>query len=107
MVVVSDQNFISANRANWDDRVDGHLVAYGAEAFADSPGEISEVVREDMALMAPHLPNGSAHGLRLVHLQCHIGTDTISWARLGALATGLDFSPKSLEAAHAGGPGIR
>jgi len=100
VVVVSDQNFIKANRANWDDRVDGHLVAYGAEAFADSAGEISEVVREDLALMAPHLPNGSVDGLRLVHLQCHIGTDTISWARLGALATGLDFSPKSLEAAR-------
>jgi SAM-dependent methyltransferase len=34
-------------------------------------------------------------GLRGVHLQCHIGTDTLSLARLGARMTGLDFSPKS------------
>jgi SAM-dependent methyltransferase len=31
-----------------------------------------------------------------VHLQCHIGTDTISLARLGASMTGLDFSPAAL-----------
>ena len=40
-------------------------------------------------------------GARLAHLQCHIGTDTISMARLGAKVTGLDFSPRSIEAASA------
>ena len=39
-------------------------------------------------------------GCRGVHLQCHIGTDTISLARLGARMTGLDFSPASLEQAR-------
>ena len=37
-----------------------------------------------------------------MHLQCHIGTDTVSLARLGARSTvGLDFSPAALEAARA------
>ncbi len=40
-------------------------------------------------------------GLRGVHLQCHIGTDTISLARLGARMTGLDFSPASVAQATA------
>jgi SAM-dependent methyltransferase len=35
-----------------------------------------------------------------LHLQCHIGTDTLGWARLGAEVTGLDFSEKSIEAAE-------
>jgi SAM-dependent methyltransferase len=52
------------------------------------------VVRFDL----PRL--GDVTGLAGVHLQCHIGTDTISLARLGARMTGLDFSPASLEQAR-------
>ncbi|MGV8881843.1 MAG: class I SAM-dependent methyltransferase [Rhodoglobus sp.] len=90
--------FVEANRANWDERVSDHLVAYGAEAFADDPS--ANWVREDLALMAPHLPNGSVDGLDLVHLQCHIGTDSLSWARLGARVTGTDFSGEAVTAAR-------
>ncbi len=43
---------------------------------------------------------GSIDGLRGVHLQCHIGTDTLSLARLGAQMTGLDFSGESLAQAR-------
>ncbi len=39
--------------------------------------------------------------LRGVHLQCHIGTDTLSLARLGARMTGLDFSPAAIDQARA------
>ncbi len=39
-------------------------------------------------------------GKRLVHLQCHVGLDTLSWARNGALVTGLDFSEPAIEAAR-------
>lgn len=44
---------------------------------------------------------GSIHGLNCAHLQCHIGTDTLSLSRLGAASvTGLDFSPASLREAR-------
>ncbi|MBO0805598.1 MAG: class I SAM-dependent methyltransferase [Nocardiopsaceae bacterium] len=43
---------------------------------------------------------GDVTGKRLVHLQCHLGTDTLSWARNGALVTGLDFSAPAIEAAR-------
>lgn len=91
-------DFVAANRANWDARVPDHLVAYGADAFADDPS--ANWVSEDLALMAPHLPNGSVDGLDLVHLQCHIGTDTLSWAQLGARVTGVDFSGEAITAAR-------
>ena len=52
---------------------------------------LSDVVAFD----APHL--GDLTGLDVVHLQCHIGTDTVSLARLGGRVTGLDFSPAALE----------
>ncbi|MFF4617944.1 class I SAM-dependent methyltransferase [Nonomuraea jabiensis] len=39
-------------------------------------------------------------GRRLLHLQCHFGLDTLSWARLGAEVTGLDFSEAAIEQAR-------
>lgn len=95
-----DTDYLAANRANWNERVESHLVAYGTDDFVAEPSAMSPVVRDDLALMAPFLPHGSVAGLRLVHLQCHIGTDTLSWARLGATVTGVDFSRKSIIAAR-------
>ena len=43
---------------------------------------------------------GDVSGLRLLHLQCHFGLDTLAWARAGAEVTGLDFSPAAIEAAR-------
>jgi SAM-dependent methyltransferase len=84
------------NRANWDDRVPAHLRSadYKVQRFIAEPDFISDVVRFDR----PRL--GEVAGLRGVHLQCHIGTDTISLARLGASMTGLDFSGAAVEAAR-------
>jgi SAM-dependent methyltransferase len=44
---------------------------------------------------------GDVTGKTLLHTQCHIGTDTLSWAKLGAQVTGLDFSAASLDVARA------
>ena len=91
---------IAANQANWDERVPAHLIAYGVDDFVSDPGRITPVVRDDLARLAPHLPGRSPAGLRLAHLQCHIGLDTLSWARLGATVTGIDFSPAAIDAAR-------
>jgi SAM-dependent methyltransferase len=85
------------NLANWESRVPLHTGpdGYPLEAF-DDPAYLSDVVRYDV----PRL--GRLDGLDIVHLQCHIGTDTVSLARLGALSTtGLDFSPSALAAGRA------
>ena len=58
------------------------------------PAFLSHVVQFDR----PRL--GDLTGLRGVHLQCHIGTDTVSLARLGARMTGLDFSAPALAEAR-------
>ena len=44
---------------------------------------------------------GPVTGKSLLHLQCHFGLDTLSWARLGAHVTGADFSPAAIDAARA------
>lgn len=82
------------NLANWNSRVPIHEHGYDLERFRDEPGFLSGVVRFD----EPRL--GSVDGLRGVHLQCHIGTDTLSLARLGATMTGLDFSAAALDVAR-------
>jgi SAM-dependent methyltransferase len=87
--------YAQLNRANWDERAPAHAGSpdYAVDQFVDDPEFLSRVVRFDL----PRL--GDVRGRRGVHLQCHIGTDTISLARLGAEMTGLDFSSASL--AHA------
>ena len=83
---------IRINRALWDERAPVHAASpdYNIHRFAAEPDFISDVVRFDL----PRL--GSIEGLDGVHLQCHIGTDTVSLARLGARMEGLDFSPPAL-----------
>jgi SAM-dependent methyltransferase len=90
-------DYLAVNRANWDDRAPAHASSpdYDLQRFVDDPSYLSHVVRFDR----PRL--GDISGLRAVHLQCHIGTDTVSLARLGADMTGLDFSPASLQRARA------
>ena len=83
------------NKANWDERVPAHVASadYEVEKFVADPTHLSQVVAFDL----PRL--GDLAGLRGVHLQCHIGTDTISLARLGASMTGVDFSAPAVRAA--------
>src|SRR3954447_13676357 len=85
-------DYRTVNRASWDERAPAHAASsgYSFDRFVADPGFLSGVVRFDL----PRL--GDLRGLRGVHLQCHIGTDTISLARLGATMTGLDFSPAAL-----------
>ncbi|GAA4974746.1 hypothetical protein [Kineococcus glutinatus] len=68
-----------------------HLIAYGVDDFIANPTRISAVVLDDLALLAPHLPDEPPVGLALEHLQCHIGLDTLSWARLGARVTSINL----------------
>jgi SAM-dependent methyltransferase len=97
MVSVNLDDWQAINRANWESRVPVHLGpgGYDLEVF-DDPLYLSNVVRYDL----PRL--GRLDGLDVVHLQCHLGTDTVSLARLGAASTvGLDFSPAALDGARA------
>ena len=89
-------DYLSINRANWDERALIHAASedYGFASFVADPQHLSQVVQFDR----PRL--GDISGLRGVHLQCHLGTDTLSLARLGARMSGLDFSGVSLAAAR-------
>jgi SAM-dependent methyltransferase len=89
-------DFRRANRANWDDRVPIHVDSpeYRYRDFIEDQLHISSVVAFDAERL------GDVAGKTLLHLQCHFGTDTLSWARLGAEVTGVDFSEPALDAAR-------
>lgn len=89
-------DYRGVNRQMWDERAPAHAASpgYSVERFADDPDFLSYVVQFDR----PRL--GDLTGLRGIHLQCHIGTDTVSLARLGAQMTGLDFSEVALTEAR-------
>jgi 2-polyprenyl-3-methyl-5-hydroxy-6-metoxy-1,4-benzoquinol methylase len=90
-----DLERMAANRAMWDERVPIHVdgdfyrvddFRSGLQRLAVRPFEVEEM--------------GAVDGRSLLHLQCHFGLDTLSWARLGARVTGLDFSGPAVEAAR-------
>ncbi len=90
-------DYLQTNRANWDDRAPAHAASpgYAVSRLVADPTALSGVVEFDRPLL------GDVTGLRGIHLQCHIGTDTLSLPRLGARMTGLDFSPAALHQARA------
>ena len=84
----------AANLANWDERAAIHA--------ADESGfyKLAEIRKGQDILDSIAGGIGDVRGLRVAHLQCHIGTDTVCLAMRGASITGLDFSPTALCAAR-------
>jgi SAM-dependent methyltransferase len=90
------EDYQTINKVNWDERAPAHAASpdYNVENFVRDPEFLSKVVTFDLPLLS------DIAGARGAHLQCHIGTDTISLARLGASMTGLDFSPAAIAQAR-------
>ncbi|MEM9252343.1 MAG: class I SAM-dependent methyltransferase [Planctomycetota bacterium] len=84
------------NRASWDERVEAHWRSRMYREHADA-------LRAGGHDLEPRLVEamGDVAGKRLAHLQCHMGMETLGWERLGADASGLDFSPPAIEKAVA------
>lgn len=81
------------NLAGWEDRVPIHTGpgGYDVAGLLADPNRLSVTVRHDREAL------GSLAGLDVAHLQCHLGTDTLSLLRLGAATvSGLDFSPRAI-----------
>jgi SAM-dependent methyltransferase len=91
--MTTNNDYLSINKNSWNSRVESHL----ASEFYDVPGFLagkSSLNNIELALL------GDVKGKNILHLQCHFGQDTISLQRLGAQATGIDLSDKSIETAN-------
>ena len=86
--------YFEANKSSWNKRTAVHTKSafYNVEAFKQ--GQTSLNATELLEV-------GDVHGKSLLHLQCHFGMDTLSWARQGAIVTGVDFSEAAIDYARA------
>ncbi len=87
------ENELRINQSLWNEWTDinARSKMYGLDAFKQGANKLDSLIRSEV---------GDVAGKSLLHLQCHFGMDTLSWARLGADVTGVDFSPKAIELAN-------
>jgi SAM-dependent methyltransferase len=87
------KEYINTNKKRWEELAELHFKSefYGVETFKKGGISISELEINEV---------GDVRGKKLLHLQCHFGKDTLSWARLGARVTGVDFSSRAIELAQ-------
>ncbi|MGV8969332.1 MAG: class I SAM-dependent methyltransferase [Microbacteriaceae bacterium] len=98
MVDLRDGEWLDANRAQWDERVPLHLGSefYDQSALLAGRGVLYPVEERELAEMFPD----GLEGLRVLHLQCHFGADTLVLAQRGATVVGVDFSKPAVLAAR-------
>src|SRR5438876_5754403 len=82
-----------SNRILWNNWAQIHVNSklYDVEGFKAGKLSLKPIELEEV---------GDVAGKSLLHLQCHFGKDTLSWARLGATVTGADFSDRAIEMAR-------
>ncbi|GAA1579143.1 MULTISPECIES: class I SAM-dependent methyltransferase [Streptomyces] len=90
----ANETWLAANAALWDARVPVHTDSdwYDLRGFRAGGLALDDIERAGV---------GDPAGRSLLHLQCHFGLGTLSWARLGADAVGVDFSAAAVERARA------
>ena len=78
-------DYTSINRQAWNQRTLLHVASrfYDVDSFLMGKSSLNEIERSEL---------GSVRNKKLLHLQCHFGLDTLSWAREGAIVTGVDLS---------------
>jgi len=86
-------DYLKINKETWDKRAQVHVDSkfYDVEAFKDGKSSLNSIELDQV---------GNVEGKKLLHLQCHFGQDTLSWARRGATVTGVDLSTEAIEQAN-------
>jgi SAM-dependent methyltransferase len=88
-----ESKYFEMNRIGWDRRAEVHIGSrfYDVSGFISGATSLREIERAELQEVA---------GKTLLHLQCHFGLDTLSWAREGAMCTGVDISPVAIAKAR-------
>lgn len=91
-MVTMDKKYFEANRKLWDEFAKLHFHSenneYNVKAFLEGKTTLKPYEIEEM---------GDVKDKTLLHLQCHFGLDTLSWAKRGAIVTGVDFSGEAIK----------
>ena len=88
------EKYFEANEKMWDEFAKEHFhnesEFYSVKAFLEGKTSLRPFELNEM---------GNVRDKKLLHLQCHFGLDTLSWAREGAIVTGIDFSREAVRLA--------
>jgi ubiquinone/menaquinone biosynthesis C-methylase UbiE len=92
-IMDKDKNYLEINKAAWNKRTGVHVNSefYNNGTFKTGRNSLNNI---ELKLL------GDVSGKKILHLQCHFGQDTLSLARLGAIATGVDFSDTAIAEAN-------
>jgi len=85
-------DYLKTNKDAWNNRTNIHLKSEFYDVTSFKAGKCSLNPIELTQL-------GNVKGKSLLHLQCHFGQDSLSWARSGAKVTGVDLSSTAIEKA--------
>lgn len=93
-----DGEWLDDNRANWDERVPLHVAStfYDRSSLRAGASGLDPIAEAGIRRM---FPDGLV-GVRVLHLQCHFGSDSLSLAHLGAEVVGIDFSEPAIDEAR-------
>lgn len=86
-------DYLKINKAAWNNRTKVHIDSdfYDNQAFKAGKSSLNPIELQQV---------GDVVEKKLLHLQCHFGQDTLSWARKGALVTGVDLSTEAIAQAN-------
>jgi len=84
-------DYTNSNRVHWNARTAVNAARYDIAGFKVGKSTLNPIELEELNDVA---------GKSMLHLQCHFGLDTLSWARLGAHVTGVDFSDDAIALAE-------
>jgi RimJ/RimL family protein N-acetyltransferase/ubiquinone/menaquinone biosynthesis C-methylase UbiE len=89
---IMKEHYYDINRQNWNERTQIHSRSkfYDLESIRAGRSALLPIEQSEV---------GDVEGKSLLHLQCHMGTDTVSWARLGAHVIGVDLSDEAIQVA--------
>lgn len=94
LIMKNDFDYIKTNKQTWNNKTAIHIESefYNNKSFLEGKSTLNSI---ELSLL------GDLNNKRILHLQCHFGQDTMTFSRLGAKATGIDFSDKAIEKARA------
>jgi SAM-dependent methyltransferase len=86
-------NYLKGNRKLWNELTPIHENSdfYDVKSFKANRSILKSIELAEV---------GEVSGKSLLHLQCHFGMDTLSWARAVASVTGVAFSDKAITLAQ-------
>jgi SAM-dependent methyltransferase len=93
--------YLATNRRHWDELVDLNARSsfYDLDGFKRGASSLTAIGASSLTTIEIG-ELGEVTGRTLLHLQCHFGMGTLSWARLGAKVTGVDFSEPAIALAR-------